>query len=321
MSTGRRVGGVLAAALVAAFLVWGIAGGWSKAASYPWELDAPLLVAAIAVLTSFYLVWAVGYVALVELLARRRLERGRLRSIWARSLLGRYVPGNVLMVAGRVVLGREAGVPARVSLAASVYEQVAMLAAAGVASAAFLLWGGQHWSPAFWLVLAIPLALVVLDPALLRRVTARLPGRLGALAELELLTRGQLAGLLAWFAATMALLAAGAGLGVRAVAGSQPGGLGYVGLGFLFSWAVSMLVFVFPSGLGIREGVFAVVLGRHLPTAAAVSLAAASRLLITAVEVAVVGALAAAAWAAARHDDGTGSIPEHTTDVEARCRG
>jgi hypothetical protein len=44
----------------------------------------------------------------------------------------------------------------------------------------------------------------------------------------------------------------------------------------------------------VREGAFAVVLAEHLPAPAAVSLAAASRLLITAVELAVVAALVAA---------------------------
>ncbi len=289
----RRVGGALAALLVAGFVVWGIAGGWSKAADYPWEIDGALLAAAVAVLGLFFLAWGAGYVALLELLAGRRLHRPHFTSIWARSLLGRYVPGNVLMVAGRVMLGREAGVPGRVSLAASVYEQVAMLAAAAVAASGFLVWTGRHWSPLFWAVLVVPFGLVVLDPVVLRRVSEWLLRRLGRPVTLALLTRGEVAAMLGWFALTMALLAAGTGLGVRAVAGPEVGSVAYVGLGFLLSWAVSMLAFVFPSGLGAREAVFAVVLSRHLPAPAAVSLAAASRLLLTAVELLVVAALAA----------------------------
>ena len=77
---------------------------------------------------------------------------------------------------------------------------------------------------------------------------------------------------------------------MRAVAGG-PGSLAFIGLGFLLAWVVSMLAFVFPSGLGVREGAFAVVLSARLPASAAVSLAAASRLLVTAVELAVILAL------------------------------
>jgi hypothetical protein len=296
----RRAGGILAGLLVAAFLVWGVAGGWSKAADYPWEIDGPKLAAAVAVLVGFYLAWVAGYVALLEVLAGRRLDRRRFSSIWARSLLGRYVPGNVLMVAGRLVYGREAGLPAKISLTASVYEQVTMLASAALAAAAFLVWEGRHWSPVFWSVLVAPFVLVLLDPAVLGRVAAWGLARTGRSAEIVLLPRRQVAATLAWFAITMALLGAGTALAIEGVAGPVPGGVPFVGLGYLLAWAVSMVAFVFPSGLGLREGAFAVVLSRHLPGPAAVSLAAASRLLVTAVELVVVAALAAAGRARAR---------------------
>jgi hypothetical protein len=296
----RRAGGVLAGLLVAAFLVWGVAGGWSKAADYPWEVDGPKLAAAVVVLVGFYLAWVAGYVALLEVLAGRRLDRRRFSSIWARSLLGRYVPGNVLMVAGRLVYGREAGLPAKISLTASVYEQVTMLASAGLAAAAFLVWEGRHWSPVFWSVLVAPFVLVLLDPAVLGRVAAWGLARTGRSVEIELLPRRQVVATLAWFAFTMALLGAGTALAIEGVAGPVPGGVPFLGLGYLLAWAVSMVAFVFPSGLGLREGAFAVVLSRHLPGPAAVSLAAASRLLVTAVELVVVAALAAAGRARAR---------------------
>lgn len=309
MGAARRIGGILAGLLVLAFLAWGVAGGWSKAASYPWDLDWPLLALAVAVLVLFFLAWAAGYVGLLEILGGRRLSRPRFTSIWARSLLGRYVPGNVLMVAGRVVLGREAGVPGRVSLAASVYEQIAMLAAAALAATGFLLWAGRNWSPLFWSVLVIPFGLVLLDPAILRRASDWGLARLGRPSTLALLTRRQVAGVLAWFGLTMGLLAVGTGLGVRAVAGPQAGSVAFIGLGFLLAWAASMLALIFPSGLGLREALFAAILARHLPGPAAVSLAAASRLLLTAVELVVIAALAVIGRAL--------SDPQGTGDVDA----
>jgi hypothetical protein len=185
-------------------------------------------------------------------------------------------------------------VPAQVSLAASVYEQVAMLATAALGGIVFLIWDGGHWSPVYWLVLVVPLGVVLLDPAIVERASEWLLRRMGRTATLVPLRRAQILPLFAWFALTMALLGAGTGLGVRAVAGPDAGSVAYIGLGFLLAWVVSMLAFVFPSGLGLREAAFAVVLSRHLPAAAGVSLAAASRLLVTAVELAVVAALIAA---------------------------
>jgi hypothetical protein len=295
MSRARRVGGLLAGALVAAFLVWGAAGGWSKATSYPWHIEAGKLAAAVVVLAAFNLAWCLGYARLLKTLGAELVPRSRLMSIWARSLLGRYVPGNVVMFAGRVVLGREAGVPGQASMAASVYEQVAMLVTGALGATALLLVANRSgWSPLFWCVVAVPFGVVLLDPAVIGRVANGLLGRFGRRMLLIPLPRGRVAATLCWFSVTMALLAFGVGLGIRAVASGHVGSVSYVGLGFLLAWVISMVAFVFPSGLGVREGAFAVVLARHLPGAAAVSLAAASRLLMTAVELAVVVGVVAA---------------------------
>ncbi len=80
---------------------------------------------------------ALGYGAIVDRLHHPGPPPLVTLSIWARSLLGRYVPGNVLMVLGRVVLSHERGVPRRVTLAATVYEQALSL---GVAAAGAVIW-------------------------------------------------------------------------------------------------------------------------------------------------------------------------------------
>jgi len=112
MSAARRVGGLLTVVLVAGFIAWGVAGGWSKAADYPWRINWAELVVALLVLAAFNLAWGLGYARLLETLGGHPAQRLRFMSIWARSVLGRYVPGNIVMFAGRVVLGREAGVSA-----------------------------------------------------------------------------------------------------------------------------------------------------------------------------------------------------------------
>jgi uncharacterized membrane protein YbhN (UPF0104 family) len=67
-----------------------------------------------------------------------------------------------------------------------------------------------------------------------------------------------------------------------------------VGLAFLLSFAVSMLAFVFPSGLGVREGAFALALSQNLPGSVAVAVAVGTRLVLTLVELAFIGAVALA---------------------------
>ncbi len=288
----RRVGGILAGCLVAGFLVWGVAGGWSKAARYHWHVDPLRLALALVLLTGFNLAWGIGYAGLLAALGGRAAGSRRALSIWARSLLGRYIPGNVVMFAGRVILGREAGIPGHASLAASVYEQVAMLVPAALAGTAFLVVAGaERFSPLFWLTAAVPLAAALLDPAVLGAGGNRLLRRLRRETIVAPLARLQVLAALAWFALAIVLFGLGTGLSIQAVAGTRAGGLLYLSSGFLLAWVLSMVAFIFPSGLGVREGVLAVVVGRHIPSSAAVSVAAASRLLLTAVELAVVGLL------------------------------
>ncbi len=94
---------------------------------------------------------------------------------------------------------------------------------------------------------------------------------------------------------TAALLAVGIWLFVRGLGGPGTGSVPFVGGAFLFAFAVSMLAVVVPSGLGIRDGAFALALSQHVPGGVAVALSVGSRLALTVVEVAVVGATLLAA--------------------------
>jgi uncharacterized membrane protein YbhN (UPF0104 family) len=61
-----------------------------------------------------------------------------------------------------------------------------------------------------------------------------------------------------------------------------------VGLAFLVSFAISVIAFLFPSGLGVREGAFALALAQNVPTGVAVALSVGTRLVMTLVELAFI---------------------------------
>jgi uncharacterized membrane protein YbhN (UPF0104 family) len=290
LSGRRRLLGLLAGLLILAFLVLAFATGWDRVRRYDWHVDAAAAVAGVAALIAMYAVNALGYVLILEQLAGRRVDRRRFAAVWARSLLGRYVPGNVLMVASRLVLGQEAGVPRRVSLAASVYEQALNLGAA--ASGGFVLlavYGAGEVGAAAWLVAIVPLGLVVLHPRLFRPLSAAVLRRAKREPLAALLSVRQLLALFTLYLLSAALLAVGIWLLVRSAVGGDAGSLAYVGLSFLMSFVVSMLAFVFPSGLGVREGAFALALARNLPGGVAIAVSAGSRLALTVAELLFVG--------------------------------
>jgi hypothetical protein len=67
-----------------------------------------------------------------------------------------------------------------------------------------------------------------------------------------------------------------------------------VASGFLLAFVVSMLVFIVPSGLGVRDAMLALVLARQVPGGVAVALSVGSRLFLIAVELVFVAAAALA---------------------------
>jgi hypothetical protein len=284
LSGRRRALGLAAGLLILAFLALGVAKGWDTVTQYDWRFRPVEAGAGFAALVAMYLMSALGYVLILEQLAGRRVPRRRFVAVWGRSILGRYVPGNVLMVASRLVLGSEAGIARRVSFAASVYEQALSLGAVAVGGVVLIAaYGARTVGPASWLVAVVPLGLVVLHPRLFEPLSRKLLERVGR-APLEVLLSGRrLAALLAWYTVVAVLLALGVGLVVRSAApGAGP--LVYVGLSFLASFVISMLAFVFPSGLGVREGAFALALSRDLPGGVAIAASTGIRLVLTLAE-------------------------------------
>lgn len=286
----RRWGGLAAGLLVVAFLGWALVDGWSTVSAYDWDVQPALLVAGCLVLLVFYLASALGYGAIIGRLHHPGPPARATLSIWARSLLGRYVPGNVLMVLGRVVLSHERGVPRRASLAATVYEQALSVGVAAAGAVIFVaVYDGSGGDVRLWLLALVPLGLAALHPRLFGPLSAWLLRRANREPLPRLLGPRALAGLLGWYTAAAALLCVGIWLVVRAAAGAPAGGPAFVGLAFLLSFAVSMLAFIFPSGLGVREGAFALALSHNVPGGVAVALSVGARLTLTMVELLFIG--------------------------------
>jgi glycosyltransferase 2 family protein len=293
-SRARRIGGLVAALLVLGFLGAAVVDGWGRVSSYDWQFDLPFFAIASICLAASLAITGLAYAMILERLADRRLPHGRVLSIWSQSILARYVPGNVMMVAGRVVLGREAGVPGRISLAASVYEQAFAVGLGAIASVGFLLYiGDLGQGPWVWVVAAVPLGLVLLHPRLFGPLTNAVLRRVSREPLAVLLSPRQVGLFTGLYSVAYVLLGIGIWATVRAFAGPDAGDPVTVGAGFLLSFVVSMLAFVFPSGLGVREGIFALVLARELPGGVAIAAAALTRLVQTLVELAFAGVVVA----------------------------
>jgi glycosyltransferase 2 family protein len=284
----RRAWRYAAGLLVLAFIVLAVARGWSEVSAFSWRLSPLWLIGGLVALFAYLPASAAGYVAIVERLAPGvPLRRRAVVRLWATSLLGRYVPGNVMMVAGRLELGLELGLPRKVSLAASVYEQVIVLGVSAVAGTGFLLlYGDLGETAALWGAALIPLVLALLHPALFRRTSTALLRRLGREPLSVFLSGRQVVTMVAWYVGVIALQGLAAWLLIRSAAGPAVGGPAFVTLAFALAFTVAMVAFVFPSGLGVRDGLFALALAVRLPDPVAAAIAVGFRLVTTLAEIA-----------------------------------
>lgn len=235
-----------------------------------------VVTAAVAV-TAFGLVWTV---------VLRRLgvdARPGWVGIWFKSQLGKYLPGSVWQYAGRVTLARSRGVPVKTGLASITVEVVASLIAAAVVAALAL---PLPFAFAIWGALALLCGIAYARRGVIARTGERLAAPVLARVDRPTVAAGvravpEAAGLyvIAWgLYGTSFWLTAHS---LFAVPASEL--LHYIGV-FAVAWAIGFVVVFAPGGIGVREAVLVALLSGRLGEAHAIGLAAASRLVLSAID-------------------------------------
>jgi uncharacterized membrane protein YbhN (UPF0104 family) len=293
----RRFLGPALVVVAAFFLVRALVDGWSEARAFPWQFDVPRLALSVALLCVYYVQQWGGWRLIMKGFGDP-LTTTESAAIWSASTLGRYVPGKVAMIAGRISLCRKHGIPARATFASMVYENALILITALLVAAASV----PLWPPfplknyALLLAALAPVGIALLHPKVLWLAANWGLRRLKREPLEETLHFGRVLLLVPYYAGGWVLL----GLAFAALAAAiTPVGWGAVPLlvgGYAFAWEVGFLSFVTPSGLGVKEAILAVVLALTFPPPVAAALVVLSRLWQTLAEI----ALTALVWAYAR---------------------
>jgi uncharacterized membrane protein YbhN (UPF0104 family) len=196
--------------------------------------------------------------------------------------LGKYVPGAVWVLAAQIELARDYDVPRRRSATASLVGMATTLVVGLIAAGVMLPLTSAHAARQYWWVLAItPLAVACLHPKIIkfgldlvlkamRRPPLEKSVSVGGMARaLGWTTLGWLCyGAHAWF-----LISVFAGKSWHSFA---------LSLGaYALAWAVGFLIIVFPGGIGPRELALIAVLAPVMPSASALVIALASRVVMT----------------------------------------
>jgi glycosyltransferase 2 family protein len=204
--------------------------------------------------------------------------------------LGKYVPGMVWAFAAQVELARECDIPRRRSATATVVSMAVTLATGLLTAMVALPLASRAAAQQYWWVLAAaPFLLIGLYPPLLGAAL----GRVLAIARRPPLERrigaAGLARAVAWSALGWACFSLHMWLLVGDITGRGPAVLLASAGAYALAWSAGFLLVIFPSGVGPRELALIAALAPVLPRGSAIVVALASRVVMTAGDLACAG--------------------------------
>ena len=288
-STWVRIAGWAVAGAIIFLAGRSVVRNWEQLSTQPldWRVQpAWILLSALVV----WLMYALLIVAWRRMLGGwgQRLRGWTAARIWTVSSLGKYIPGKVWAVAGMALMSKEAGIEPWAATGSAIILQVLAIgtgAAVAACSGAGALESARPGIRAALLALVVASVIgvgLLLWPPVLRRLL-RLAGSdplSGAAPAAGGIIFGILANLIAWI---------GYGISLWLLArGILPGaGLTFLPAIAVFtaSYLAGFLALLVPGGLGVREGLFILMLQGPIGIGPATALALASRLLLTITEV------------------------------------
>ncbi len=281
LAQSRWLRAILLVAVVG-LAVWGLASQWTQVQAALDKLDGwDVAWAGLCVLAGL----GCAMMAWRTLLADLGSELPVLAAIRVMFIgqLGKYVPGAVWAVAAQVELARDYEVPRRRSVTASLMGMATTLVAALVVAGITLPLTSSVAVRQYWWVLAItPFAIACLHP----KVVKYLLDPVLRIARQEPLEKAvSITGMgraLGWTFAGWGCYGLHAWLLISQFAkGSELHVLALSFGAYALSWAAGFVIIFFPGGIGPREAALVAVLSPVMPTASALVVALASRMVMT----------------------------------------
>ena len=285
---------VVAVAVVVA-LVWGVARNWTEISQDLQRVSiGALLLSFVPAALGTWLTMVGWRVILADL--GSPLHVAPAGGVFFVGQLGKYLPGSVWTVLVQADMASHLHVPRRrTGVTGLVTIGLSVLTGLLVGLPALPLLLQRSAGSSGWLLLAVPLFVVLVWPALLNRLIAwglrvlrREPLEETLSARAILTTVGLYA--LAWvlFGVHILVLALAVGGGTGVTLASLTG--------YALAGSLGMLTVILPAGLGARDGILAIVLASAMPLSAGTAVALVSRFVVTLVDVLA----AAGGWAYAR---------------------
>ena len=220
--------------------------------------------------------------------------------------LSRYVPGTIWQYVSRIYLAGLYGVPTHATIATTLVETVILFLASLIPA----LWFLSETLPSlnrYHLIMLwiIPVAaFVAIHPGVLNFWAKRLSRRLKQDYEPLKIRWLTMAGIWAFLLLSWLIFGTAAALFVRGVLATPWGMIPQLASDYALSWVVGMISMIAPAGMGIRDGMFGLLVGQRIGIGTAMTVAVGLRLWLTLTELAwTFGGL----WFLGRRDQGRDS--------------
>lgn len=205
---------------------------------------------------------------LVSLEGERRVP-DRLLITFARSQMGKYLPGNVAHIAGRHIVANGQGYTNHSLVFSTIYEISGLLSAAGLSSSVALVFSESAILEKFPLIFVVPVLAFVLPLLFLVHYLAPRFTDLTHLRPFSSTASAQALLFIPYLYYLLFFLLAGNALVLLTwPIESKPDGYSYliIWLAFSVSWTLGFLTPGAPSGIGVREAVLVYILSPMLGT-------------------------------------------------------
>ena len=276
---------VVVLAVIALFVARTLSAGLRSSGFLHLRFSLPYLLASWAALAGYYALYVGGMDIILRLLGAPS-SLGRVFKLNFATNLGKYLPGGIWPVFGRLTLGPKLGLPRRVVAPGMVLEAGLSIAGGLLVFFASLAFGGslpkgtQAWQ---WAALA---AIVVVGtaPPVFRRALA-VGFRLAKVdAPVPRLSFPATLGLVAYYAVSWVVAGFAFRLYTLALVADAPGRvLQYAGV-YAAASVTGLVVLLAPGGIGVREGVISLLLAPVIGGAAATLVGFSARIWSTLLE-------------------------------------
>lgn len=261
------------------FFVQNIYKNWSEVKGFQWQFNYILLISSMIILIAYLFFSAFLWGEILKKLGERLKLLDTLR-IWNYCQLGRYIPGKVWIILGRVHLCEKCGISKKKTAISAILEIFFIILTGFVFSFVSLISkkGDFNRYMLFFLIPAIALIAYpkglerIINYVIKRRTNENMGIKFGYTTILKLL----IVYLINWFLLGVAFV-----LFISSFVSFPPSQYIYV-MGILaLAWLVGFLSFLTPAGLGVREGVMVLFFAETFSPSMAILISILSRIWIS----------------------------------------